>query len=330
MSKQEAALEWQAELKLFSGRYLLTWTVALMATAAVMITILGTIFAAQREWDALPMVVLMTGVVSAGLWLFGLLVMAVLLRGRVLVRYRIDERGIRMQTIDRVVGAAGKAATVAGLLSGKPGLAGAGMIAQSRQSEAIGWRGGFRAVADPEALHITLRNRWRPLMYLQCTPEVYPAVEARIAAEMQRHGTTTRVGRHSPLRWYLGQTVLVLLACLPILMLVESHDIHLLPPILVLCFALATVWLINLFGWVVLAGLLVIAGNLLVELFTPHPSFIRRGQTFTLFDTAGWEDWAAIGLAGFGAVWLAWLSIRALRGRFLSLLLHDASEADSD
>jgi hypothetical protein len=327
MSPSEPLI-WDAELKLFSGRYLVTWTVVMVATAVLMSLILGTIFAAEGDWEALPMLLVMTGLTAAGLWVFGLIVMAILLRGRVRVRYQIDERGIRMETVDRVIGAANKAAIVVGVLSGKPGLAGAGLIAQSRQTEAVRWRGGFRAVADPEALHITVRNRWRPLMYVQCTPETYAAVEARIAAEMERHGTSTRVSGRSPLPWYLGQTALVLLACVPILMLVESHDIHLLPPILVMCFALATVWLINLFGWVVLTGLLVITGNLLIELFTPRNSYFRRGETFTYFQTAGWDDLAAFGLAGLGAAWLAWLSIRAIRGRFLSLLIRDADEAD--
>ncbi|MCU0756183.1 MAG: hypothetical protein MUE46_13810 [Xanthomonadales bacterium] len=328
MQHTDAPLIWEAELKFLSARYLQTWTMAMGATAVLMTMILGTIFAAEGAWDALPMMLLMIGWVVAGLWAFGLAVMALLLRGRVRVRYRVDDRGVRMQTIDRVVSGAARAATVIGALSGKPGLAGVGLIAQSRETEAVGWRGGFQAVADPAQRHITLRNRWRPLLYVQCTPENYAAVEARIAREMQQHGTTTRVSRHSPLPWYLGQSLLLLLACVPLLMLVDSHDIHLLPPILVMCFALATLWLINLFGWVVLAGLMLITGNVLFELFTPRDSYVHRGQTFTAVELAGAEDWAALGLAALGAAWLVRLSIRALRGRFLALLIRDADEAD--
>jgi hypothetical protein len=330
MTDSDTPLVWDAELRLLTGRYLLTWTVVMLASALVMITILGTIFVAEREWDALPMVFVITGLTTAGLWVFGLLVMALVLRGRVRVRYRIDEHGICMQTIDRVVSGAARVATVVGVLAGKPGLAGAGLLARSRESEAVRWRGGFRAVADPDRLHITLRNRWRPLMYIQCTPESYAVAEARIAAEMQRHGTAARTSARSPLPWYLGQTVWLILACLPILMLVESHDIHLLPPILVMCFALATLWLINLFGWVVLAGLAVITGNLFYELLLPRDSYFRRGETFTFFETAGSEDWAAFGLAALGVAWLTRLSIRALRGRYLALLIRDADEADGD
>lgn len=323
-------LVWEAGLKLMTGRYLRSWTLAMLATAVLMAGLLGTIFAAQGEWDTLPMLLLITVLSTGGLWLFGMLVMLVLFRGEVRVRYTIDAHGIRMDTIDPVALGAGKAATVIGLLSGKPGLAGAGLIAQSRESEAVRWQGGFHAEADPEALHITIRNRWRPILYIQCTPEIWAAAEARIAAEMQRHGTRGRVSARSPLPWYLGQSVLIVLACLPLLMLADSHDIHLLPPILVLCFALATLWLINLFGWVVLAGLAFIVANVMYELLLPRDSFLHRGRTFTYLETLGGEDVMPLGLAALGAAWLIWLSIRALRGRFLALLLRDADEAEGD
>lgn len=323
-------LVWETGLKLMTGRYLKSWTLAMLATAAVMLILLGTIFAAGGDGDQLPMLALVTALATGGLWLFGMMVMLLVFRGRVQVRYTIDADGIRMDTIDPMARGAGRAATVIGLLSGKPGLAGAGLIAQSRESEAVRWRGGFRADTDPDALHITIRNRWRPILYVQCTPETYAAAEARIATEMQRHGTEARVSDRSPLPWYLGQTILLVLACVPLFMLVDSHDIHLLPPILVMCFALATLWLINLFGWVVLAGLMFIGGNVVYELLLPRASFLHRGQTFTYLETLGGDDVAPLGLAALGAAWLAWLSIRALRGRFLALLIRDADEADGD
>ena len=54
MTAAAAPLVWTTDIKLFSPAMLRQWTVAMLVTALVMTLLLGTIAAAQDDWDALP------------------------------------------------------------------------------------------------------------------------------------------------------------------------------------------------------------------------------------------------------------------------------------
>jgi hypothetical protein len=328
MSPNNAPLTWETDLPLFSREMLQQWSYAMLATALVMGLLLGTIFAAQGEWRAFPMLGVMVASVSGGLWLLGLLIMALLFRGRYRVRYTLSDAGILQETVDSVARTANRAAIVLGVLARKPGLAGAGMIGKSRESESVRWQGAFAAVVKPDRHLIALKNGWRTLMFVQCTVENFAAARERIAAEMQRHKTGKRVEKSSPLPFYLRHSALILLASAPLFALCEEYHLHLLAPILVLCFALAMLWLINLFGWVVYAGLLYLAVGTLLDLARVRQSLFSPGQTFTGFDVFGGDETGIVLLALLGAGYLAWLSWRALRGGFLALLVRDQGDMD--
>ncbi|MDD4880578.1 MAG: hypothetical protein PHX10_03295, partial [Gallionellaceae bacterium] len=81
MTEKTEAMVWETDLPLFSRRMLGQWSLAMAITAVVLYVIMGTVFAAQGEWDALlPMLAMATGA-AGGLWLLGLSIMAVLFRG---------------------------------------------------------------------------------------------------------------------------------------------------------------------------------------------------------------------------------------------------------
>jgi hypothetical protein len=319
-------LSWETSLPLLSGRMLRQWTGAMVATAVVMLVILGTVFAASGEWQALGPMSMMIGAVTGGLWLMGLLVMVVIFRGKYDVRYTVTSRGVRCETIDKAAKAANRAAVVVGVLAGRPQAVGSGLIGLSRESEEAEWSGGFRVEVDQARSCLVLRNSWRTLMWIQCTPENFSLVSSTVAAHMADHSTLTRAGGPSPVPRYLGRSALVIVATLPIMMAATEFDTGLLVPILILCFALATVWLVNLFGWVVLAGLLIQAVLLLARQFEVRQSFFRRGETYRAYEVLSGDDISLLAVAGLGAAVLAWISIRALRGRFLAALIEGGKD----
>jgi hypothetical protein len=321
MSEKTESTVWETDLPLFSRRMMGQWALAMALTALVMVVILGTVFAAQGEWDAFPPMLAMTGLVTAGLWLLGLAIMAVLFRGRIRVRYTLSDRGLRYETIDRAAKAANRAAIVVGALARHPQALGAGLIATSQETMAVRWTGAFKAKYDPARHHITLSNRWRPLLWVQCTPENYAAVAAAVEAQMARRRTAERVAPGSPLPRYLGRTVLVVLGSLPLFGLAEEYDTGLFLPIFILCFGLATVWMINLFGWVVLGGLLAQAGLVAADMLRLRESQLFRGETYRGYEVLGVEDYQLLLVAGVGAGILVWLSLAAIRGRWLAALL---------
>lgn len=319
-------LIWDSELRLFSPEMLKSWAIAMVATWLVMMLILGITFTAQGEAEDLPAIALVLLAVTAGLGVSGLLVMLLLFRGGYPVRYTVSGEGVRMETLSQVAKRSNRLAIVLGALSGKPGLLGAGLVAQTRETEAVAWQGAFRLEPRPRRQLIVLKGSWRSLMLVQCREDNYEEVLARMRQEMRAHHTTERVPGRSPLPAYVRRTVLVALASWPIFAVHTEYDVDIFLPLLMFCFALATVWLIPLFAWVVLGSLGLIAFTVAAQLLEETPSYIRPGQTFTLLQVMSTEDWLLLGLAGLGAATLVWLSLGALRGRIHTALIADQGE----
>lgn len=321
MTEKNRETVWETDLPLFSRRMMKQWAMAMVLTAVVILVIMGSIFGAQGEWDSFLPLMAMIGGVTAGLWLLGLAIMAVLFRGRFRVRYTLSDKGLRYETIDRTAKAANRAAIVVGALARSPQTLGAGLIAQSQETMEVSWSGAFKAEYDPKRHHITLRNQWRPLLWVQCTPENYTAVAAAVADRMTHRKTAERLDPKSPLPRYLGRTLLVVLGSLTLFPLAEEYDTGLFMPIFILCFGLATVWMINLFGWVVLGGLVVQAGLVVADLFRVRESYFFKGESWYGYEVLGSEDYQLFLVAGIGAGLLVWVALGAIRGRWLSALL---------
>jgi hypothetical protein len=317
-----ATLEWETDLPLLSRFMLRQWTLAMLATAFLMIVLLGIVFAAQQEWDVMPMMFAIIGAVTGALWLLGLIIMIVLFRGRYLVRFSLSNTGIRCDTLDRVARTSYRLAIVVGILAPSPQAVGAGLIGRSRESEEVRWRGSFKAVYDPAAHSIYLRNAWRTLLWVQCTPENYAEVAAAVDSHMRQRKTASRVSGKSPVPAYLGRSLLVIASCYPLFLLAEEFDTGLFLPILILCFALATVWLINLFGWVVIGGLIAQVVMVAIDQMEMRESFFNKGEFYRAWEVLGGDDISLLFISGIGAAVLIWLSLQALRGRWLAALLE--------
>jgi hypothetical protein len=326
MTAKTETLVWETDLPLFSRRMLVQWSLAMLATAVVMFVILGTVFAAQGEWDAMPPMLAMIGAVTGGLWLLGLIIMAVLFRGKYRVRYTLSNTGIVCETLDKVAKKTNRAAIVVGVLARSPQAVGAGLIGISRELEEVRWSGAFRAVPHPGENVIMLRNAWRSLLWVQCTPDNYAQVAAAIDTHMKRRHTAGRVSGKSPVPAYLGRSLLAVTACLPLFPLAEVFDTGLFLPIFILCFALAMIWLINLFGWVVLSGLGLQILLVILAQFEERQSFFNPGEIYKAYEVLGGDDFSLFLVAGIGIAILIWLSLGALRGRWLAALIADHTD----
>lgn len=319
-------ITWESELRFFSPEMLKAWGLALLASWVLMMLLLGIVFTAQGETEALPTLALVMLAVTAGLGLLGLLVMLLLFRSGYPVRYTISSEGVHMQTLSQVAKRANRLAIALGLLTGKPGLLGSGLIARSRETEALSWQDAFRAELRPQRHLIVLKGAWRILMLVQCTPKNFAQVAARVQAEIARHGTDRRLPAKSPLPAYLWRSALVGFASWPIFALHVEYDLDVFLPLLMFCFALATVWLIPLFGWVVLGCLGLIAMTVTIRLTEPIPSIIYPGRSFSYLQVMSGGDWVLLSLAIGGGVFLAWQSIASLKGRQPTALMVDQVE----
>ncbi len=250
------AITWEADLSLLRGSGFLGDLVKVFGISAGLVALLlSLLLATSGEGEQIPMVIAGSVVLAGVLLLVGLLASGLLFGGHMRFRYRVDGRGVRVTLVDRRARAVNRITAVAGLLAGKPGAAGTGLIAMSQEETALGWDGAFRAVVDERRRTITFRNAWRRLVVVHVRPDFWPAVVERVRAQMAAAGTDARSsGRTSPLPRVLGLSVAAVVASLAYFPLADAFDADLFLLILVLCFAVAMIWLVSLFAWVVFGG----------------------------------------------------------------------------
>lgn len=122
------------------------------------------------------------GLIEA-LFLFAWLFIMVVYRGKYEAEFVLDDKGVLCQTQagqakkNRIINAL---TVILGLLSGKPAVAGAGMLAQSKQQVFIKWNRVTRVKYKPRQRTLLLRAGWMENIALFCTEENYPAVEQAV------------------------------------------------------------------------------------------------------------------------------------------------------
>ncbi len=324
---EPSQLSWEIGIPLLTNPRMLK-TVALVVVLSVLVVLLlvGVVIASQGEWGDILALAKIFALVGVGLFVLFVLVMGVVFGNRLRTRYTVDEDGIVQETVDKVGKVGSRLAVIAGVLGRSPGTTGAGLIAMSNEVAALSWGGAFRVDAVPRRHLLVFRNAWRPIMEVYCTPENFAAVEALVRERMEERRTAERVEAKSPLPRYLLHTVLVLAASFAVLVAHDAFDLDVLVPMIMLAFALATVWLIPLFGYVVLLTNALILFAFVMVLLEERTSMFRRGETYLHYEVFSDADWGHLVLALAGLAYLSWLSIRAVRGKLLSLLVRDQDD----
>jgi hypothetical protein len=321
-------ISWEIEVPLLNNRDIVGTTLAVFAIS-VLITgsFVGMLLAAQGEWDAIMPVVGMLALVAGVLFGIGLLAMVLIYRGDMRFRFTVSDQHIRSEMIDRTARAVNRLAIVAGFLTGRPGALGTGLIATSGEETTLGWDGGFRATCDPKRRTIALRNSWRRLLVVYCTEQNYEAVAAFVRARIAAAGTERRVASRSPLPRMLAFTALAVIASLVTFPLTDISEVPLFLLFLMLCFAVAMIWLVSLFGYVVLGCIVAAIAFTVADAVGIQDSYLFPGETYRRLSVFSDDDWVGLGIAGIGLVVLGVLAFRAIRGRLPSMLERDAESA---
>lgn len=98
-------------------------------------------------------------------------------------------------------------AIIAGLLGGSMSATGAGLIASSQEEGGFAWADLHRANEHAGPRVITLRNSWRAVLRLYCTPENYEQVRAAVASGLVKGAAERATGEAAapprvPRPWY--------------------------------------------------------------------------------------------------------------------------------
>ena len=120
------------------------------------------------------------------LFLLTYIVIMVLYKGRYSVGFVIDNKGIRCYTQkkqakkNRMINSL---AIILGIFFRKPGVAGAGMLAQSRQDSRINWKHVKKISYRPRNFMILVKGNFAEHIAIFCTSENYEQVKSIIAAK---------------------------------------------------------------------------------------------------------------------------------------------------
>ena len=312
------ALDWERDVPILTNWLVLSGIIKVFVlAAALMIGLVGFLFAMQGDWRLIGPLAMYGAMIDGGLLIIGTLAAAVIYGNRLRYRFRVDDKAALCERIDRRATIVGRLAILLGVALGKPGAAGIGLISESGTVNSAHWRSVARISEHRGAHAIALHDTWRTTLVLFCTPENYEAVLARVKAARSAKAPRRQA---NPLPRLLLRTTLVVAACVPLFKFPTPIDF--LAPILVLCFALASVWLIPLLAWVVLGSLAVIAGMVLLAGLAPYSSYVTH-ETMRRYDLFSGDDWASVTLALLGAGYLVWLCLALLRGRVQSGLMGD-------
>lgn len=325
---KRAPIEWEIGVPLVTNRRMLSqMALAFGLGAAIAYLFVAIALAAQGAWKSLAPLALGFAGADVGFFLLGLLIMLAVFGNRMTMRFRVDGASVTATTVDRRARALNRVAIVAGALTGKANLAGAGLIARSGEEVETGWPGIRHAVFEPRRRAIALRNRWRTVVVLYCTAENYGAVAELVRANLAAVPAASRPKAGSPIPALLAWTAGVIVASFPAFVLPYPFTLDLLMPMVMLAFAVTTVWLIPLFGYVVMFC----AAYLVFEVVAIGAATRRNqftGRIYSGFETLDGGEWAALGLFAVGIAFLVWFGIRAVRGRIPSALANDMAEMD--
>jgi len=127
--------------------------------------------------------------------------------------------------------------------------------------------------------------------------------------------------RSSKIWDFILDTALVVIACIPMFMIQYPQEIDLFIIILLICFAVATIWLIPLLGWVVMFFSVIAIMSAIFQLFQIIPSFFVPSETYIAFELYNFEDWFVLTLFLSGQAYLIYNSVRYISGKKISALL---------
>jgi hypothetical protein len=291
-------------------------------TWIVMMCLFVFIFVATGEYDAVvPMLTLMTAI-CAGLWVLMLLVMLVFFGNRMPMRFTIRPGGITCDITSKRSKWANRLLIIMGILARKPGAVGTGILAVTQESQTFEWNRVHAVTYNEKRRVITLRNRWRSLLMIFCLPENYREVLETVTNHIPRRPRKSALQKH-PVARLIVRTFLTALACLPIFQLEYPFEVDLFVSIFILCFAMATIWLVPLFGYVVIAAVIYVTIVIIVQGAQIHTSQYSFLGSYRGFELIHGEEWAGMVLLGAALVYLIWSSWRAIKGKDESALFLD-------
>ena len=330
VEERPAALKWEMAVPLVTHP-LMVWTIvkAFTLVAILMSVFLSFLMAVTGGADTIPMVVAMSFGTAAFLLVLSVIGSVIIYGNRMTMRFTLDDEAARAEVTDTRAKAVSITLIGLGALMGKPGAVGTGLTTLSDRDRRAAWHGIVKVDYYPRFKAVRLSNVWRTVMILFCTDGNYDAVAAFVARATARKPAKA-ASRVNPLPRLLMHTVLIALACLPMFLFEHPIKMDIFVPLLVLCFALATLWLIPVMAYVVWAGLAFIWVNIGMMLMVERTSQFRSVGRYMAYEVLDGNDIATLVFAAVGTLYLIWLTRGLMTGRIRAALAGDMADLDDE
>ena len=325
-----AGLRWTNDVPVVTHPLMLLNYIKLFGlTAIIMGLLMSFLMAVTGSPDAIPAMWMMAGGVCAALLVVGLLGMALIYGNRMQMTFSLDREKAVSEIADRRNKAVSAAAIILGVLARKPGAVGAGLISATDTRRSAAWRALVSARFYPQFNSISLRNSWRTVIILFCTPANYEQVAAYVREAMASRPSRESV-RRNPLPKLLLHTCLIVLATLPFFLIGYPFKSDLFAAIFTLCFAMASLWILPHLSYATLLGLAALTWQVGASAFMARRSSLDPGKLYRAIDRMSADDWVQLGLFGIGVGYLVWLSVALLRGRVTAGLAGDMAALEDE
>ena len=334
-------ISWEVNVPLLTDQFIMYDLLKVWGFSSLFLFLLMTaILIYDRNWRAFINMAPVVGLVSAGLLVLFILVILVFFGNRFPMGFVLGPEGAMVTSLSQRGRWGNRLAVVLGALAGKPGLAGAGLLAMARESVGVNWDEVRRIKVHQQTRVISLMDSWHVTMRLYCTPKNYNVVVESIqkwaARGLKRAAEAPRAQGFSPglrlgLKSLLAAVAAFLITALPLEV----------PPVLIwslLAVGLWAIWFLvfgRFFGIVSLAlvGIILlgfVSQGLEVRQTTNPDDFrkfaesqglkvdkvpdwiIGRYRRFEHFHT---QEWLQTGIGILGLSFFVWVSLSALQTR---------------
>ena len=174
---QEQALSWQTEMPLLTSRFFLyDFAKVILITGAIFYLILLITFAASSGLEHIGQMTAVIVMILGGIAFLFAMISLVFFTNRWPMAYALSSRGLTWQSKSTRGRRANRVAMLVGVLAGKPGMVGAGLLATSEEQGWMSWQTIRRVKAYPEQRVISIRNSWRVVIRLFCNPDNFDTV----------------------------------------------------------------------------------------------------------------------------------------------------------
>ena len=194
------AMKWQIEVPLLTNRFVMTdVVVGFGATILICWLMMFLAFAWGNDFRDLGEALRVSSIFALGGAIFlstiSLFVLLVFFGNRHPLEFILDEDGVVMNNISERAKAVHRLAWLMALATGRPLMAGPGLIAQSREVVAIPWDEVRRIKTYPALGVIAIRGGLLENIRLYCTHENYPAVLERVSAALAAHNPSITISQ---------------------------------------------------------------------------------------------------------------------------------------